>query len=62
MMRLIRRRERINYMSINTGESAFSNVRRLINSVCDKINIAETHRLRLSECERESTGDISRVG
>jgi len=42
-------------MSNNTSESAFNNVRELINSVCDRINIDETHRLRLCECERELT-------
>jgi glutamate dehydrogenase (NAD(P)+) len=40
-------------MSIGSGEQAFDNVRKLINNVCDRINIAEACRLRLMECERE---------
>lgn len=35
------------------GEQAFENVRKLINDVSDRINIDETCRLRLCECERE---------
>ena len=42
-------------MSINSGEQAFNNVRRLINDVCNRMNIAEACRSRLMECERELT-------
>ncbi len=42
-------------MSTNVGEQAFENVRKLIDDVCDRINIAEVSRLRLRECERELT-------
>jgi len=37
------------------GEQALENVRKLINDVGDRINIDETCRLRLGECERELT-------
>ena len=40
-------------MSINRNEQAFDNVRKLINDVCKRMNIAEACRLRLMECERE---------
>ncbi|MEE8620140.1 MAG: Glu/Leu/Phe/Val dehydrogenase [Dehalococcoidia bacterium] len=42
-------------MSINSGEQAFNNVRKLINDVCNRMNIAEACRSRLMECERELT-------
>ena len=42
-------------MSTDCSGQAFENVRKLINSVCDRINISETCRLRLGECERELT-------
>jgi len=38
---------------MNVSESAFNNVTKLINDVCDRMNIAEEWRSRLSECERE---------
>ena len=40
-------------MSMNGSEQAFENVRKLINDVCNRMNIAEACRLRLMECERE---------
>ena len=42
-------------MSINSGEQAFNNVRKLIDDVCNRMNIAEACRSRLMECERELT-------
>jgi len=42
-------------MSTSSGEQAFNNVRKLINDVCNRMNIAEACRLRLMECERELT-------
>jgi glutamate dehydrogenase (NAD(P)+) len=42
-------------MNSGTGEGAFGNVRRLINSVCDRINIVEACHFRLMECKREVT-------
>ena len=42
-------------MSTDCSDQAFENVRKLINSVCDRMNISETCRLRLGECERELT-------
>ena len=42
-------------MSINCSDQAFENVRKLIHSVCDRMNISETFRERLGECERELT-------
>jgi glutamate dehydrogenase (NAD(P)+) len=40
-------------MSTSSDEQAFNNVRKLINNVCDRMEIAEACRLRLMECERE---------
>ena len=42
-------------MNTGTGEQAFGNVRRLINSVCDRISIADACHFRLMECKREVT-------
>lgn len=42
-------------MSTSSGEQAFNNVRKLINDVCNRMNIDEACRLRLMECERELT-------
>jgi len=38
-----------------TNQSAFNSVRKLINDVCNRMNIADEWRARLSECERELT-------
>jgi len=42
-------------MSTNVGEQAFENVRKLIDNVCDRMNVERGCRLRLGECERELT-------
>ena len=42
-------------MSTNAEEQAFNNVRKLINDVCDRLNVAEEWRLRLNVCCRELT-------
>ncbi len=42
-------------MSTISSEQAFNNVRRLINDVCNRMNIDEACRVRLMECERELT-------
>jgi len=41
--------------SKSSGEPAFDNVRKLINDVCDRLNIEEVCRLKMCECERELT-------
>jgi len=38
---------------MNVSESAFNNVTKLINDVCDRLKIKDAHRLRLEKCERE---------
>jgi len=40
-------------MSASEDGQAFNNVRKLINDVCDRIDIPEICRLKLNECERE---------
>ena len=40
-------------MSAIVEEKAFDNVRKLINGICERMNISETCRLRLTGCERE---------
>jgi len=42
-------------MSANAEEQAFNNVRKLINDVCNRLNVAEEWRLRLNVCCRELT-------
>ncbi|OGN98214.1 MAG: glutamate dehydrogenase [Chloroflexi bacterium RBG_13_51_36] len=42
-------------MTTDAGEQAFNNVRKLINDICERMNIPETCRIRLMECEREFT-------
>jgi len=42
-------------MSTDTVEKEFGSVRKLIGDVCERMNIDETYRLRLCECERELT-------
>ena len=42
-------------MSTHLVEQGFNNVRKLINDICERINIPETCRMRLMECERELT-------
>ena len=42
-------------MTAHTVEQGFSNVRKLINDICELMQISETCRLRLMECERELT-------
>lgn len=42
-------------MSTPVVEQGFNNVRKLINDICQRIEIAETCRVRLMECERELT-------
>jgi len=40
-------------MQANSGEPAFDNVRKLINDVCERINVDEACRLKLNQCKRE---------
>jgi len=40
-------------MQANNGEPAFDNVRKLINGVCERMNVDEACRLKLSQCKRE---------
>jgi len=40
-------------MNKSVGEQAFKNVVKLINDVCDRMDIAEICRLKLGQCERE---------
>ncbi len=40
-------------MSTSVEGQAFGNVRRLINDICQRTNVSETCRLRLTGCERE---------
>ena len=40
-------------MNTSEGDQAFNNVRKLINDICERINIPEACRLKLNECERE---------
>ncbi|MCD6299631.1 MAG: Glu/Leu/Phe/Val dehydrogenase [Dehalococcoidales bacterium] len=42
-------------MGTDTNEQAFNSVRQLIGDVCKRMNIDETYRSRLCECERELT-------
>lgn len=42
-------------MSTQATEQGFNNVRRLINDICERIDVPETCRIRLMECERELT-------
>jgi glutamate dehydrogenase (NAD(P)+) len=42
-------------MSTDTAEQGFNNVRKLLNDICERMNVPEACRLRLMECERELT-------